>query len=120
MPADLADWHTDARHEEVGASWLSRHFGPEVTEPVALHVAAKRYLCATDPSYHARLSAASVVTLALQGGPMSADEVAAFERNPHCRDAVRLRHWDDQGKLGGFSAPDFSVYCPLIEAVLRR
>ncbi|MCX7057123.1 MAG: HD domain-containing protein [Proteobacteria bacterium] len=120
VPADLEDWQMDAHHENVGALWLSRHFGREVTEPVALHVAAKRYLCATDATYYARLSAASVVTLGLQGGPMSGAEVAAFERNPHYRDAVRLRQWDDQGKLAGFSAPGFEVYRPVIEAALRR
>lgn len=119
VPDDLADWHTDARHEDVGAVWLARYFGPEVTEPVALHVAAKRYLCAAQPVYHARLSQASVVTLALQGGPMNAIEVADFERNPHHRDAVRLRHWDDQGKLAGFSAPGFDVYRPMISVLLR-
>ena len=120
VPADINDWHADARHEDVGAAWLARHFGPDVTRPVALHVAAKRYLCATDPAYHARLSAASVITLRLQGGPMSAAEVAAFEADPHHRDAVRLRHWDEQGKLGGFSAPGFEVYRPLIEVTLQR
>jgi phosphonate degradation associated HDIG domain protein len=119
VPADIGDWHTDARHEVAGAAWLARHFGPEVTEPVALHVAAKRYLCAVDPAYHACLSAASVVTLKLQGGPMSAAEVAAFESRPFHREAVRLRHWDDQGKLGGFAAPGFDVYRPLIEGLLR-
>jgi phosphonate degradation associated HDIG domain protein len=120
VPADLADWKVDAHHEDVGAAWLSRHFGPEVTEPIALHVAAKRYLCATDPSYFARLSPASVVTLRLQGGPMSPGEVAAFEARPFHREAVRLRHWDDQGKLAGFSAPGFDGYRPLIESLLRR
>lgn len=120
VPADLADWKTDAHHEDVGAAWLSRHFGPEVTEPIALHVAAKRYLCATDPPYFARLSPASVVTLRLQGGPMSPEEVAAFEARPFHREAVRLRHWDDQGKLAGFSAPGFDGYRPLIETLVRR
>src|SRR5208283_5493628 len=77
-PDDLADWHTDARHEIIGAAWLAKHFGPEVSDPVRLHVPAKRYLCATDPGYVAKLSEASVVTLKLQGGPMSTPEVAQF------------------------------------------
>ena len=72
MPDDLAEWTTDARHEEVGARWLARRFGPGISEPVRLHVPAKRYLCATDRQYLQRLSRASVHTLALQGGPMSA------------------------------------------------
>jgi phosphonate degradation associated HDIG domain protein len=119
VPDDIADWHTDAHHEDIGAAWLSRHFGPEVTEPIALHVAAKRYLCAVDAEYRNRLSPASIITLGLQGGPMDAAEVAAFEARPFHREAVRLRHWDDQGKLGGFSAPGFDIYPPLIAGLLR-
>ena len=78
VPADIAEWQRDAGHERSGSRWLARHFGPEVSEPVRLHVPAKRYLCATDPEYFAKLSAASVITLRLQGGPMSAAEVAAL------------------------------------------
>ena len=78
---DLAVRGVDGRHEEEGCAWLSRHFGPEVTEPIRLHVAAKRYLCAVDPSYLAGLSPASRLSLKLQGGPMNPDEVAAFEAN---------------------------------------
>lgn len=68
---DLADWTTDAEHERVGGAWLARRFPPAVSEPVRLHVPAKRYLLATDADYLAMLSPASVVTLKLQGGPMS-------------------------------------------------
>ena len=60
VPEDLADWTHDAQHEHTGADWLVPYFGPAVTEPVRLHVAAKRYLCATDSDYFARLSPASV------------------------------------------------------------
>jgi phosphonate degradation associated HDIG domain protein len=117
VPADINDWHVDARHEEIGSAWLARHFGPEVFEPVALHVAAKRYLCATDPAYFGRLSEASVRTLGLQGGPMPAAELAAFEGRRFHREAVRLRHWDDQGKIGGWHAPALAQYLDLIESV---
>jgi gamma-butyrobetaine dioxygenase len=72
----------DSRHGEAGARWLSQWFGEAVTEPVRLHVAAKRYVCATEPAYLGLLSAESVRTLALQGGPMSPDEVAAFGALP--------------------------------------
>src|SRR5581483_1392329 len=54
----------DDRHEALGHAYLSRHFGPEVTEPVRLHVAAKRYLCGTEPDYFARLAPDSVRSLA--------------------------------------------------------
>ncbi len=72
----------DDRHEEQGQRWLERWFGPEVTEPVRLHVAAKRFLCATEPDYFGRLAPDSVLSLSLQGGPMSAEEVAAVPRAP--------------------------------------
>ncbi len=88
----------DRRHEELGDAFLSKWFGPDVTEPVRLHVAAKRYLCAVEPGYLDALSPMSRHSLMLQGGPMSEAEVAEFEANPYCNDAVRLRRWDDRGK----------------------
>jgi phosphonate degradation associated HDIG domain protein len=114
-PEDLAGWKVDAGHERTGSQWLSSYFGPDVCEPVRLHVPAKRYLCATDPEYFKALSAASVVTLGLQGGPMSRAEIAAFETEPYFRDAVLLRQWDDQAKIAGFPTPDFAHYRSLIE-----
>ena len=69
-----------------------------MTEPVRLHVAAKRYLCATEPGYFALLSAESVRTLALQGGPMTPEQAAAFGALPYARDAVAVRRWDDEAK----------------------
>src|SRR5579862_6548922 len=50
-PADFADWALDARHEESGGRWLAAHFPADISEPVRLHVAAKRYLCAKEPRY---------------------------------------------------------------------
>jgi phosphonate degradation associated HDIG domain protein len=120
VPDDLADWTSDARHEDTGATWLARHFGAAVCDPVRLHVAAKRYLCATQPTYHAKLSPASVHTLNLQGGPMSPAEVAAFEREPHFRDAVHLRWWDDAGKVAGLATAPLEHYRGLIEAAAGR
>jgi [1-hydroxy-2-(trimethylamino)ethyl]phosphonate dioxygenase len=114
-PDDLAEWTEDAHHELIGGGWLARRFGAEVAEPVRLHVPAKRYLCATDPNYFDKLSAASVVTLKLQGGPMTVPEIAAFETRPYWREAVRLRQWDDEGKVAGLRTPDFSSYAAQIE-----
>jgi phosphonate degradation associated HDIG domain protein len=115
VPDALEDWTSDAHHEELGARWLARRFPPEVSEPVRLHVPAKRYLCATDPAYHERLSPASVHTLALQGGPMNAAEVARFDAERFAGDAVRVRHWDDQGKVAGLATPGVGSYVALIE-----
>jgi [1-hydroxy-2-(trimethylamino)ethyl]phosphonate dioxygenase len=119
VPQDIADWTTDARHEETGARWLAQHFGAEVSQPVRLHVRAKRYLCATDAHYLRQLSSASVHTLRLQGGPMSAHEVRQFETERFAQDAVRVRRWDDQGKVAGLKTPPLSAYVPLIERVAR-
>jgi len=115
VPSDIAEWTMDAHHEQIGGRWLARRFRPEVSEPVRLHVPAKRYLLATDAGYFAKLSPASVVTLKLQGGPMAAHEIAEFENEPFCKDAVRVRQWDDQGKVAGLSTPRLGDYRALIE-----
>jgi predicted HD phosphohydrolase len=109
----------EQRHGEAGARWLGQWFGEAVTEPVRLHVAAKRYLCAVDAGYFGLLSAESVRTLSLQGGPMSAAEVAAFEALPHARDAVAVRRWDDQAKDPAVTPPQFAHFAPLLEALVR-
>ncbi len=109
----------DSRHGDAGAQWLSQWFGAAVTEPVRLHVAAKRYLCATEPGYFGRLSTESVRTLALQGGPMAADQVAAFEALPFARDAVAVRRWDDEAKDPGVTPPEFSHFEALLGTLLR-
>lgn len=95
---EAAQHDDDRRHEDLGNAFLARWFGPEVTEPVRLHVAAKRYLCAAEPGYFDGLSPASRHSLMLQGGVMSAPEVAEFEAGAYADDAVRLRRWDDLGK----------------------
>lgn len=80
---DCAKHGIDSKHESVAADFLASHFRPEVVEPIRLHVAAKRYLCATHPDYDDRLTPASQLSLKLQGGPMDAAECRAFENNPH-------------------------------------
>jgi len=107
---DLAHRGLDGRHEEAGRAWLASHFGPEITEPVRLHVAAKRYLCAVDPAYLDGLSPSSRLSLSLQGGPMTPEERARFETGPYHGDAVRLRHWDDAAKVPGLAVPGLDHY----------
>jgi [1-hydroxy-2-(trimethylamino)ethyl]phosphonate dioxygenase len=114
---DIADWTVDAHHERIGSHWLAKRFRPEVSEPVRLHVPAKRYLLATNANYFAQLSPASVITLKLQGGPMAAPEVAEFETEPFYKEAVRVRQWDDQGKVAGLKTPGLNEYCALIESL---
>jgi phosphonate degradation associated HDIG domain protein len=119
VPSDIADWTTDAHHERVGGRWLAARFPVEVSDPVRLHVPAKRYLLATDAEYFSKLSPASVVTLKLQGGPMAAHEVAQFETEQFHPQAVRVRRWDDQGKVKGLKTPGLEDYRSLIEGVSK-
>ena len=119
VPGDIAEWTEDAHHERVGARWLAARFGREVSDPVRLHVPAKRYLLATDRAYFAKLSPASVITLKLQGGPMAPHEVAAFEAEPCYREAVRVRRWDDEGKVPGLLTPQVADYRELIDSLAR-
>lgn len=120
VPEDVNDWHTDAKHEALGARWLGEYFSDAVCDPVRLHVPAKRYLCATDPAYMSTLSPASVTTLALQGGAMSPAEVAAFEQERYFREAVAVRHCDDRGKLPGLTVDRLEWYRSMIDAHARR
>ena len=110
---------SEDRHGETGARWLGQWFGPAVTEPVRLHVPAKRYLCAADAGYFGLLSSESVRTLALQGGAMTAAEVTAFEALPFSRDAVAVRRWDDEAKDPVVTAPSFAHFAPLLAALVR-
>jgi phosphonate degradation associated HDIG domain protein len=105
---------TDFHHERVGARYLARWFGPEVTAPVALHVAAKRYLCAIEPGYLDDLSPSSTRSLALQGGPMSSAEVETFERLPHHEAATLVRRWDDRAKVAGLAVAGLDAYRSLL------
>ena len=105
----------DLDHESVGARYLAGLFGPAVTGPVALHVRAKRYLCAVEPDLVDGLSDGSRASLVRQGGPMDRAEADAFAANPGCADAVRLRRWDDSGKVEGLTVAPLESYVPLLE-----
>ena len=110
---------TDNNHGERGAQWLaSLRFPASVTEPVRLHVAAKRYLCAAEPSYFGQLSEASVYTLSVQGGPMTDAEAREFEREPHAADAIAVRRWDDQAKDPSAATPGFPHFRALLGGLL--
>jgi phosphonate degradation associated HDIG domain protein len=110
LPDDIADQGIDTQHESLGSAWLSQHFGPEISEPVRLHVPAKRYLATVEKGYFELLSEASVLSLKLQGGLMSSAEVSAFEREPYHRDGIQLRRWDDEGKIPGMAVPDLGHF----------
>lgn len=105
----------DRYHEDAGAHVLEAFLPPVVTECVRHHVAAKRYLCATKPEYFNRLSEASVHSLTLQGGPMSRDEVRAFERNPYLKEIIQVRYLDEAGKRPDMDTPGFAHFAPMVQ-----
>lgn len=119
LPQDIADQGVDTQHESLGSAFLSRHFGPNVTEPVRLHVAAKRYLATVERGYYDLLSPASIQSLRLQGGLMSPDEQRRFAAEPFAADAVMLRRWDDEGKVVGAGTPDLAHFERHVSASLR-
>lgn len=110
----------DAAHETVGAAYLARWFGPAVTAPVAQHVAAKRYLCTAEDGYFAKLSDESVRSLAVQGGPFSKSEAAAFLARPYAEEAVALRRWDELAKDPEMVTPSLEEFRPVLERARRR
>lgn len=119
LPDDAPEQGVDDRHEELGQRCLARWFGPEVVEPVRLHVDAKRFLCATEPAYRQHLSPPSLLSLELQGGPMSEAEAAGFRTSPHCAAAVVLRRWDDAAKVQGMVVAGIDEYVSDLEAALE-
>lgn len=110
----------DDLHETIGAQWLIRYFPPEVTEPIRLHVDAKRYLCATDAQYLSQLSPASRLSLHLQGGPFELPELEAFENNTWYESALRLRGWDEAAKIPGYETPELEYFLTYVSRVLEQ
>jgi [1-hydroxy-2-(trimethylamino)ethyl]phosphonate dioxygenase len=115
LPSDAPEQGVDDRHETLAAAWLARRFGPAVAAPVAMHVDAKRYLCAVDGEYRDRLSEPSLLSLRLQGGPMDAEQRVAFQRRPYFHDSVRLRRWDDAAKVVGLATPDLEHFARYVD-----
>jgi phosphonate degradation associated HDIG domain protein len=111
---DAADRGIDTRHERIGSGFLARALPPGVTEPIALHVRAKRYLATTNPEYLDGLSDASLQSFILQGGMMNEDEVEAFLAEPRYEGALKLRAYDELGKVVGMKIAGFASYLPLI------
>jgi predicted HD phosphohydrolase len=88
---DIAPQH----HDRIAREWLTPRFGDRVGWLAGAHVAAKRYLVATDPDYGTTLSDVSVESLHRQGG---AHVDPAFADHPWWPDALRLRRYDDSAK----------------------
>jgi phosphonate degradation associated HDIG domain protein len=112
-----ADHGRDTRHEELADELLRAHLPLAVTEPIRMHVAAKRFLCAVDGEYLETLSASSRQSLALQGGVMTAREAEDFLKLPFAAEAVALRRWDDEAKIPALVVPGVESYRVEVEAL---
>lgn len=109
----------DDCHERLGARYLQRWFVPAVTQPIALHVEAKRYLVACEPGYWNALSEVSRRSLQLQGGAMSFDELRRFSEQEGAFQALALRRWDDQGKAEGLRLAPLEYFLERARRCLR-
>ncbi len=110
----------DPRHELAGANYLASCFDPCVVEPIRLHSTAKRYLCWRESGYYRGLTEASRRRLALHGGAMTDAEAFEFEVHPHFSAAVRVRRYDDRGRIPGFLTPELEVFRPLLLALAKQ
>lgn len=100
-----------AEHEKVGAEFLlALGFSPRIARLVEGHVQAKRYLTWKNESYLAKLSPASKLTLAYQGGPMTEEEARQFEKNPDFHDILKMRTWDEKAKIPNWVVPGLNQY----------
>lgn len=106
-------------HHEVGADLIARFVPERVAWLVRMHADAKRYLCSTEPGYHATLSPASQHTLTLQGGLMGPEEIARHAAHPWLADALRLRRWDDLAKVVGKETTPLAAWEPMLRAHFR-
>jgi predicted HD phosphohydrolase len=108
LPGTPSAQGVDDAHELLASSVLSAWLNPAVTEPIRLHVAAKRALVC-DSNYSAHLSDDSKRSLVLQGGPFNAEQLDAFHTEPYSQNALRLRSWDDAAKSPAMQCLSFDA-----------
>ncbi len=119
FPDDALHRGIDNHHDTAGAAILAPYYPALIVDCVRHHVAAKRYLCRTEPGYFNQLSAASVHTLGLQGGPMNANEARKFGRQTHLKAIIQVRKWDERAKTVVLASPSFETYVPLLNRLIK-
>lgn len=119
LPDGAPESGIDDHHEVLAARWLEKLFPAEVVDPVHLHVAAKRYLCATDETYLSQLSPPSILSLELQGGPMTAAEVRDFQQRSCFESAIALRRWDEAAKVPALLTPPLEHFAQYVDLVAQ-
>ncbi|KAJ5669157.1 Alkaline phosphatase-like alpha/beta/alpha [Penicillium macrosclerotiorum] len=108
-------------HEVLGESYLRQiGFSERVCQLVGGHVMAKRYLVATDKTYHDGLSETSKRTLHIQGGGFTPEQVLEAQKDPWLEEKLAVRRWDDLAKdpkniVPGLEAYEELVYQCLLE-----
>jgi len=117
---DAAEKGIDDRHEYRALGYLKTIFSDAVTEPIRMHVNAKRYLCAVNTDYWDSLSPASKTSLELQGGIFSPAEAKDFISQTYGEDAVKLRIWDDLAKVKGLATPELEYFVTLINQIIEK
>jgi phosphonate degradation associated HDIG domain protein len=122
MKVEHMDNYGVVDHEKIGSEYLSsKGFSKRLTKLIASHVEAKRYLTFKNPGYFGRLSEASKITLAFQGGRMNAEEAGQFERNEYFTLFLTLRAWDEQAKEEQVPLPDLEKFkCMMIKELTNN
>ncbi|USG59793.1 HD domain-containing protein [Sneathiella marina] len=120
FPDNAAELGIDSHHDRAGAAVVAKFFPNIVTDCIRHHVSAKRYLCAVDPDYFSTLSDASVLSLKLQGGPLTAEAAEKFAQNKDIEAIVQVRKWDDEAKVPGKKTESFAYFAPMIQRVVDR
>lgn len=120
LPENITEQGIDGFHEDIGAQFLAPYFPKIIIDAIALHVQAKRYLCAVKPKYHDQLSQASQDTLAVQGGAMQEEEIADFEQQPYYKQALQVRLFDDLGKDLELTHPGLDHYLRIAEQFVEK
>jgi predicted HD phosphohydrolase len=120
QPNDIFAEGGDNFHQVLGARALENWFDEEIVGAVRLHVDAKRYLCAANNNYLARLSDASITTLGVQGAPMNNEEMIEFRKHAGYKMALTIRVYDDLGKVPGMPRPELEYYLPMLARILHK
>jgi predicted HD phosphohydrolase len=122
LEPDAGGWRLrpNAAHDVNGRELVGELLGTRVAALVGGHVAAKRYLLTTEPTYHDVLSARSETTLGFQGGLMTAAEVDAFASRADRDDLVTLRRADDRAKVRGKVVPPLDTWRDAVERLASR
>lgn len=109
----------DAWCADRAADAVRRLLGERVSRLIRLHAAAQRYLAAA-PSWGRGPLAQGVSALPRHGGPMTAAEAAAFERDPLADDAVTLRQANEAARVSGMDAGVLEDWRTVLELVAAR